>query len=97
MAEQGLKESDKLKGIDNYYVWSLKMRAMLHAKGYQPLTEEEQKQTSYLATIEGEIVSEALLKKQNTLACKMILLSLVDDLIDTVADFTDPSKAWAAL
>lgn len=73
------------------------MRSMLRAEGYWKLTEEAQEPKLFPATLEGEDISEVSLKKRKDLACKMILLNVADDLIDTVADFTDPAKAWAAL
>ena len=33
----------------------------------------------------------------NFLACRLIMLTIADDLVDTIAEHTDPAKIWAAL
>ena len=33
-----IREEDKLKGMSNYYVWALKMRAILRAEGQWSVT-----------------------------------------------------------
>ena len=35
------RENDKLKGSSNYYVWALKMRAVLRGEGQWTITETE--------------------------------------------------------
>jgi len=44
MAEAGkveFKEGDKLKGPSNYYIWTLKMRAVMRVEGQWSITEIE--------------------------------------------------------
>jgi len=48
------KEADKLKGMSNYYVWSLKMRAVLRVESQWAITETAQTHTVYPVTIDGE-------------------------------------------
>ena len=84
------REGDKLKGMTNYYFWALKMRAILRAEGHWGLTEEPQTHTTYPVTIDGEFYTEAQLKKKRAIACRLILLSVTDDLIDLIAEFSDP-------
>ena len=91
------RESDKLKGSSNYYVWALKMRATLRAEGQWNVTETEQKPDSYPVTIEGEAMTEIQLKRKKTLACRLLLMSVADDVVDLVAEHTDPAVAWKAL
>ena len=42
-------------------------------------------------------MTEAQLKKRKTLACRLILLSVSDDLIDLIAEHSDPAVAWKTL
>ena len=42
-------------------------------------------------------MTEAQLKKRKTLACRLILLSVSDDLIDLIAEHSDPAMAWKTL
>jgi predicted transcriptional regulator len=45
----------------------------------------------------GENITAAKLKKMKVLAVKILTMNVKDDLIDTIAEHTDPSAAWAAL
>ena len=58
-----IREGDKLIGSTNYYVWSLKMRAMLRAESQWGITESEHYPAAFSATIDGEVITEAQLKK----------------------------------
>jgi len=66
------REGDKVKGFPNYYVWALKMRAILRAKGQWIVTETEHTLAAFLVVIEGETLTETQLKKQKTLACRIL-------------------------
>ena len=59
--------------------------------------EIEQRPTTYPATIDRETTTKAQLKKKKILACRLLLLSVTDDLIDLIAEYTDPTVAWKAL
>jgi len=87
------REGDKLKGLTNYYVWALKMRAVLRVEGKWSITDEEQTHTVYPITIDGEAFMEGQLKKKKALACRLILLSVSDDLVDIIAEYSDPALA----
>lgn len=91
------REGDKLKGLSNYYVWALKMRAVLRAEGQWAITEEEQSPTAFPVTIDGEALTEPQLKKKKMLAFRLLLLSVSDDLVDMIAEHSDPAKAWKTL
>ena len=91
------KDRDKLKGSSNYYVWALKMRAILWAEGQWAVTETQQTPTIFPVTIDDEAMTEAQIKKRKTLACCLILLSISDDLIDLIAEHSDPAVAWKTL
>ena len=91
------RESDKLKGSSNYYVWPLKMKATLRAEGQWNITETEQRPENYPIAIEGEAMTEIQLKRKKTLACRLLLMSVADDVVDLVAEHTDPVVAWKAL
>jgi hypothetical protein len=86
-----MREGDKLKGSSNYYVWSLKIRAMLRAEGQWGITESEQNPAVFPATIDGEAMTESQIKRKKVLACRLLLLSISDDLIDLVAEHSDPA------
>lgn len=90
------RDGDKLKGASNYYVWTLKMRVVLRAEGQWSVTETEQNPGNFPATIEGELVTKAQLKRKKTLACQLLLLSVFDNLIDLIAEHTNPTAAWKA-
>ena len=47
-------EADKLKGLSNYYVWGLKMRAILRGELLWAISEEESRPEVYPVTIDGE-------------------------------------------
>ena len=48
-------------------------------------------------TIDGEALTKTQLKRKKVLACRLILLSVSDDLIDIVADYSDRALASRAL
>ena len=91
------REGDKLKGLKNYYVWALKMRAILRAESLWSITESQHIPTAYPVTIDGNAFTEAQLKKKKALACRLILLAVFDDLVDMIAEHTNPADAWKAL
>ena len=91
------REGDKLKGASNYYVWALKMRAVLQAEVQWSIIEGKQRPATYPTMIDGETMTEAQLKKKKILACRLLLLSVTEDLIDLIAEYTDPTAAWKAL
>ena len=91
------RENDKLKGSSNYYVWALKMRAVLRGEGQWTITETEQRLQTFPVTIDGEQLTEAKLMKKKILACRLILLSVIDDLVDLVVEHIDSAIAWKAL
>lgn len=97
MSNAALRDGDKLRGSVNYYVWALKMRAVLRAEGQWSVTENEQNPLIFPATIEGEIMTEIQLRRKKVLACRLLLLSVADDIVDLIAEHTDPSLAWRAL
>jgi hypothetical protein len=93
-----LREVDKLKGQTNYYVWSLKVRAIMRAEGMWTYSESEiPNPATFPTVVDGEQVTEAIFKKKKALAMRVLTLSVADDLVDLVAAHTDPSKAWKAL
>lgn len=91
------KEIEKLKGTENYYVWSLKLRTILRSERLWALTKTKQSPSVFPTTINGEEFSELQLETRKAAACRILLCSVADDLVGTVADYTDPSDAWNAL
>ena len=92
-----IREGDKLKGMSNYYVWALKMRAILRAENQWSVTEAEQAPTVFPANIDGETLTETQLKRKKILACRLIILSVSDYLVDMIVEFLDLALAWKAL
>ena len=75
-----IREANKLAGFANYYVWSLKIRALLRAKGLWELIETEFLLASFPADYLGENVTAAKLKKVKALAVKILTMSVKDEL-----------------
>ena len=92
-----IRETDKLKGLSNYYVWALKLRAILRGESLWAMTEEESRPEQYPVTIDGEQYTQIQLKKRKAVACKILTMAVIDDLVDTIAAHTDPALAWKAL
>lgn len=96
MENSTMKEREKLRGIENYYVWSLKIRGILRAESLWTITETKQSPIAYSINVDGEELTEVQLNKRKAIACRFLLLSVSDDLVDTVTGHTDPSEAWNA-
>ena len=92
-----VKGEDKLIGVDNYPIWSLKMRSFLRSESLWEFTEAEMKPASFPITIEGEQLSEAVFRKRKALACRLILWSVANQHVGLVADITDPAESWKKL
>lgn len=88
------REGDKLKGSPNYYVWALKMQAIFRAEGKWAVIEIEQNLTMFPPIIDGEAMIEAQLKKKKVLACILLLLSISDNLVGLVIEYSDPVMVW---
>ena len=74
------------------------MRPVLRTEGQWSITETEQRPATYPAMIDGETTTKAQLKKKKKiLACRLLLLSVTDDLIDLIVEYTDPAAAWKVL
>jgi hypothetical protein len=92
-----IRDADKLKGQHNYYVWSLKLRAILRGENLWAISETVQNPVVYPATIDGEAMTEVQLRKRKATATRILTLAINDDLVDMVAAHADPALAWAAL
>ena len=98
MAETfAMKEGDKLRGDENYYIWSRKMQIILRGEGMWTITKEETNPASFPVKIDREDLTVVQFWRRKDLGCKVISMSIVDDLVDTIVDLTDPTKVWAAL
>jgi hypothetical protein len=71
-----------LARLSNYYIWSLKIRALLRAEGLWEL---------------NEVSFSLALKKLKVLGVKILTMSVKDNLIDIVVEYSNPLAAWAAL
>ena len=92
-----IRENDKLKGQDNYYVWVLKLRAILKAENLWSITESVQIPLAYPATLDGEQMTEVQLRKWKATATQILTLAINDDIVDIVASHAYPVHTWAAL
>jgi hypothetical protein len=86
-----------LARLSNYYIWSLKIRALLRAEGLWELNEVSFSLASFLANYVGENVTTNKLKKLKVLGVKILTMSVKDNLIDIVVEYSNPLAAWAAL
>ena len=92
-----MKEGEKLRGLENYYVWSLKTRSILKAERLWLITETKLTPDVFPVSIQGEQLTESQLETRKAIACRLIITSVADDLISLVADHSDPSEAWNEL
>jgi hypothetical protein len=90
-------ESNKLAGTSNYYVWSLKMRAILRRKNQWDVTERKIEPAAFPTNIGGSNVTKTQLRKMKASAMSALVLSVNNDIVDLVAVHTDPADAWSAL
>ena len=88
-----MKEGKKLQGLENYHVWSLKTRSIFKAERLWFLTETKQTLVAFLMTIQGKQLTVLQLETRKAIACRLILISVVDDLISLIADYCDHSEA----
>ena len=49
-----IRETNKLKGLSNYYVWGLKLREILRGESLWAITEEEITLDLYPVTVDRE-------------------------------------------
>ena len=92
-----IRENDKLKGQENYYVWALKLRTILRGENLWSITENVQSPLAYLATIDREQMTEIQLRKRKATATRILTLAVNDDIVDMVALHADPALARVAL
>ena len=90
-------DSDKLRGQENYYVWALKLRAILRGENLWTITDSVQSPLAFSVTIDGEQMTEIQLRKRKAMATRILTLVVTDDIVDMAASHADPALAWAAL
>ena len=91
------REGDKLNGLSNFYVWSLKREAVMRGEGLWVVIKMAQNPQAYPATIDGEQLTKSQLKKKNAFACRLLVMFVADDIVDLVANQIDPTSAWKVL
>ena len=92
-----IRNADKLKGQQNYYVWALKLRAILRGENLWTISEILQNPMVYPATINGEAMTEVQLRKRKATAMRILTLAVNNDLVDMVIAHANPALAWAVL
>ena len=88
-----IRDADKLKGQHNYYVWALKLKAILRGENLQAISETVQNPLVYRTTIDGEAMTEVQLRKKNAIATRIHTLAVNNDLVDMVTAHVDPTLA----
>ena len=83
--------------MSNYYVWGLKLRAILRGESLWASTEEEIRPYQYPVTVDGEQYTQIQFKKKKATAFKILIMAVYDNLVDIVAIHIDPTLAWKAL
>ena len=73
------------------------MRAILRRENWWTLTEAAFTPDAFPANLGTRMFTEAQLESVKANACTALVLSVSDDLVDTIAAFTDPAVAWQAL
>jgi hypothetical protein len=101
MADHGSKlevgETNKLIGTSNYYVWSLKMKAILCREGSWDITENAFNPEAYSVVIDGILTMEVQIQKMKDTTVSRLILSVHNDIIDIVAVHRCLAVAWLAL
>jgi hypothetical protein len=73
------------------------MRDILRGEGLWELIESQFSPSSFPAILAGETITIVGLRKKKALAIKPLTMVVKDDLIDSVAEYIDPSVVWATL
>ena len=73
------------------------MRIILRGEEMWTITKKETNPASFPVKIDREDLTKVQFWRRKDLACKVILMSVADDLVDTIVDLTYPAKVWAAL
>jgi hypothetical protein len=94
---QGIGESNKLEGENNYHVWSLKMRALFRKEKLWDVVHTEVTPTIFPHMLNGTPITSIALRELKDRANYAFTLSVKDDLIDTVTEKDDPTQTWEML
>jgi hypothetical protein len=101
MADHGSKlevgEANKLTGTPNYYVWSLKMRAILCREGIWDITENAFNLDAYPVVIDGVPRTEVQVRKMKDTVVSGLILLVHNDIIDVVVAHRCLATVWLAL
>ena len=73
------------------------MQAILRRENWWSITEAAFNPAVFLAQLGTRTFIESQLESAKAYACSALILSVSDDLVDTIAAFTDPAVAWQAL
>lgn len=89
-------DSNKLTGLDNYYVWSLKMWVILRQENWWQITETRFQPKVFPVNVGGRQVIANQLESMKASALFAMILFVSDDIVDIVVHI-DPAIAWNAL
>ena len=68
------------------------MQIILTGEGMWTITKVETNPASFPAKIDREDLTEVQFWRRKDLACKVISMSIANNLLDTIPDLTDPGK-----
>ncbi|KAH9669834.1 Integrase catalytic domain-containing protein [Citrus sinensis] len=88
---------EKYNGDNDFYLWSLKMRAILIQQGLDSALDDEEESRSKKEKGEGSLGSGGDLRTINNKAHSTIILHLSDDVLREVANEKTASGLWAKL
>jgi hypothetical protein len=94
---QGIGESNKLEGENNYHVWSLKMRALFCKEKLWDIVHTEVSPIVFPHMLNGIPVISTTLREIKDKANYAFTLSISDDMIDLVTENDDPAQTWQML
>ncbi|KAH9679839.1 hypothetical protein KPL71_026297 [Citrus sinensis] len=90
-------DREKFNGENDFYLWSLKMRAILIQQGLDSALDDEEEQKSKKEREEGSSSSGGDLRAINNKAHSTIILHLSDEVLREVAKEKSTSGLWAKL
>jgi hypothetical protein len=83
-----IRDLNKLKRLSKYYIWSLRLRAILRKEGHRSYSKSVITIASFSILIKRVNLIEAIFKKKKSFACKIIILSIADDRVDKITHYT---------
>ena len=91
-------EANKLEGVSNYHVWSLRMRALFRRERLWEITSNRIDPTAFPTVVGGvNVAGQHALDEMKASAMSALIASVKDDIVDMIAEHLDPFDAWNTL